>query len=443
MAALGVHQHRVDQIGIALPLEPRALGPAGLVDGVPALEHQALGDLRVARRRGGAQPRQLLPAGEGLQRRQVQAGRVRRLQERLQPSAALGKGQGAQVLLAVGQDVVGADGGGELRHQLAVHRLAVEPLLQLAEGRDLAAPDHQQLAVDDALEVQRAHQVGEGAGDLVARAAVEPALAPLDHRLDADAVPLPFGGVVVGVELGEVDRLVDRLGQHHRTEAAVGLGARTLASALQPGEQVAIGRGLAVPDLLDVGDRHAAPKTFGHVRQGLFGQPRRQAHAQAAGHQLEQGPAAVGIQRVEPALQKARHLAALGRAQGLHDLVQLRLPVGPPALGPDQGHGLGQVADIVVGPAEQYRVDPPVDRLADHGRLGRVERQLAGERRQRPAALGIGALLEVVAHQDQLGVARRRQGQTIEQGRKSAHDASLTHCHGLGRQQRPLLERLS
>ena len=42
VAALGIHQHRVDDEGVALPLEPVALDAAGDVGALPALQHQAL-----------------------------------------------------------------------------------------------------------------------------------------------------------------------------------------------------------------------------------------------------------------------------------------------------------------------------------------------------------------------------------------------------------------
>jgi DNA ligase-1 len=44
--ALGVHQDRVDEVGVALPLEPGPLGPAGLVDAVEPLQHQPFGELQ-------------------------------------------------------------------------------------------------------------------------------------------------------------------------------------------------------------------------------------------------------------------------------------------------------------------------------------------------------------------------------------------------------------
>ncbi len=134
VAALGVHQHRVDQAGIALPLEPRTLGSAGFVDAVPALQHQAFGDGRVALRRLGAQGGQGLPGVERLDRRQVDARAGGLGHERLQPLASLGERQAAQVGLAVQQQVVGADAGGIGLQLLGVHRLAVQPLLQVARS---------------------------------------------------------------------------------------------------------------------------------------------------------------------------------------------------------------------------------------------------------------------------------------------------------------------
>ena len=66
-----------------------------------------------------------------------------------------------------------------------------------------------------------------------------------------------------------------------------------------------------VPDLLDLGQRHAA-----EVGRRLLGQPRREADAQAAGQQLEQRPAAVGVQGVEPALDQRLRLQPRGAGAG-------------------------------------------------------------------------------------------------------------------------------
>jgi hypothetical protein len=236
VAALGVHQDRVDQERIALPLEPGPLRPAGLIGRIPAFQHQPLRHARVARRRRGAQRGQLGPGGEGLHRRQIDAGRGEGADERLQPRAPLGEAQGADVLAVLGQQVIGADAGGMGRDQLGVDALAVQPLLQVGERRRAAVPHHQQFAVQRAIEVQRRQHVGKGARNVVAGAGVKSAKAALADRLDADAVPLPFGGVVGGVQPGQVHHLVDRLSQHHRPETALGRGVRPLGALFQPGE---------------------------------------------------------------------------------------------------------------------------------------------------------------------------------------------------------------
>ena len=62
----------------------------------------------------------------------------------------------------------------------------------------------QKLAVDRAFEIQMLEDVGEGAGNVVAGARIELADALLGDRLDADAVPFPFGGVVLRIELREL-----------------------------------------------------------------------------------------------------------------------------------------------------------------------------------------------------------------------------------------------
>jgi len=50
VAALGVHHHGIDRVGIALPLEPRAFGAAGHIRAVAALEHDAFDGLGVVAR---------------------------------------------------------------------------------------------------------------------------------------------------------------------------------------------------------------------------------------------------------------------------------------------------------------------------------------------------------------------------------------------------------
>ena len=57
---------------------------------------------------------------------------------------------------------------------------------------------------------------------------------------------------------------------------------------------------------------------------------------------------------------------------------------------PHQRDGLGQIADIIVGQLEQHRVGAFGDQAADQAGFGMREGQRAGQRGERPAALGIG-----------------------------------------------------
>ncbi len=348
-------------------------------------------------------------------------------QNGLQPRAALGERQAADILARIGQEVVGADPSRKGRGQLGVDGLAVQPLLQVGERGDPQPPrrvgaQDQQLPVDHALEAERVHHVGKGARDLVAGPAVEPGDPALPHRLHADPVPLPFRRVVLRVEPGEVHRLVDRLGQHDGAEAARRGGRGTLGPPFQPGEQLGVGRLQRVPDLLDLGDLDDMTVGHGDVGGRLLGQPGGETDPQLAGEQLQQGPARLGVLAgVQPAFQQGLGLVPVRAAQRVDHLRKVRLAVRPGVPGPDQGDRLGQVADIVVGPPEQLRVDPRLHRLADHRRLGGVERQGAGQGRQRPAALRVRLAGQVVPHQPKLGVPGRSQREPVEQRGEGAH----------------------
>ena len=165
--------------------------------------------------------------------------------------------------------------------------LAVEPLLEVGEGRDAARLGaDEQLAVDRGVEVERFDEVGEGAGDVVAGAGVEPPLVALGDGLDADAVPFPFGGVVGGVERPRSPSSTaweSITGRNGAAAALTGFGA----SPVEPGEERHVGRRQAVPQLLDLGDVLAA-----EVGERLLGEPRGHADPEPAGDELEQREAA-------------------------------------------------------------------------------------------------------------------------------------------------------
>ena len=172
-----------------------------------------------------------------------------------------------------------------------------------------------------------------------------------------------------------------------------------------------------MPDLLDTVELDTAP--FGE--RGL-GEPRRDADPQLAGDELQQRPAPRRIERVEPRLEEPRDLSA-GRPFQLFDDFGKARDVAFPARrgGPDQRHRLGEVADKIVGPAEQLGVDTGGGEGAHLARLGLVEDELAGQRRQCPAPFRVGRSRKIFPHQPQLAIARRREEQGIEKGRKLVH----------------------
>ena len=103
-------------------------------------------------------------------------------------------------------------------------------------------------------------------------------------------------------------------------------------------------------------------------------------------------------------------------------VVDLRLTVG--AVGHSSETVSADVADIVAAHPEQHRVDALLDQAADRGRLDLRDVEPAGQRGERDAAVGIRRFLEIVADQLELGVARARVDEVVEQLGESAHRAS-------------------
>ncbi len=312
------------------------------------------------------------------------------------------------------------------------HALAVEPLLQRVERLDPVVAHDQELAVDGAVEARHAGQIRKALGDILAGARIEPgdALAVgagAGHGLHADAVPFPLGDERRRIEPGEVG-VLDRVGEHYRAKRRRVGGGRFFRAALDPGEQIQIGRLLARPDQLDLVRILVAEGGDRGLRQ-----PRRHADPQRPGHQLEQRPTAGLVERIEPARKLRRKLELAERGQRRHHLGQRRrlrvTPVGGFVAGqrrwPDQRHRLGEIADIVVGELEQHRVDPLGGERADDAGLGMGEAQRRGERRERPAALGVRGRAEIVGHQAELGVAAVLVGQAVEQRGEPVHALRL------------------
>ena len=103
-----------------------------------------------------------------------------------------------------------------------------------------------------------------------------------------------------------------------------------------------------------------------------------------------------------------------------------RCPDPPPQGGrrearPHQRDGLGEIADIIVGQFEQHRIGALGDQAADQAGLGVRKAQRAGQRGERPAALGIGRRAEIIGDQPQLVVARRLVGEAVQKFGEAVH----------------------
>ena len=290
---------------------------------------------------------EIVPGREGHHRREVDARVVEAGDEGLQPTASLGEGQGAQILLALEQDVVDAQMRRKLRDELRRHGLPVQALLQHVEALHPAFAHDQQFAVDGALEVERLDKIGKGAGDVLAGAGVDPPhrspVAALARRgLKADAVPFPLGQEIGGFELGEI-LVLQRVREHGRAKRGGIAGFRLRPAAFDPGEEVFVRRLQPVPDQLDLVGLDAA-----ELSDSRLGEPRRDADAQLPGDQLEERPAPGFVESVDPACDPSRQVALARGREGLDHLGQGRdmrrrvvvaEPISPPPCGEEGGGG--------------------------------------------------------------------------------------------------------
>src|SRR3546814_5763113 len=79
------------------------------------------------------------------------------------------------------------------------------------------------------------------------------------------------------------------------------------------------------------------------------------------------------------------------------------------------------LADIIAAHAEQDGIDAVLDQRPDQRGLDRLDIEIAGQRRHRPAAIGIGRAPQIIADQPELGVARPRVDERIEKRGESVH----------------------
>ena len=217
-------------------------------------------------------------------------------------------------------------------------------------------------------------------------------------------------GGIERVELGALDGI----GQHRRQEGAAGIAcwawARLPAASRTAAGRAARGRARSPrpastgwPPILATACLASRAET-----------PTRSAPVSS----FSSAQRPVDIERVEPALQDGRRLDLRGALQGFDDFAERRAAVRQRIGLPDQRQGLGEVADIVVGEMEQLRADLVLAEAAQQRGLGGGEVEPAGQRRQRPAAVGIGRLAQIGLDQPQLGVAGRLVGERDREGRR-------------------------
>ena len=227
--------------------------------------------------RGG----ELVPGRERHQRREIDARLAEPRDEGLQPRAPLGERTLAQVLVAIDQQIVGAQMRGKLGQQLGVDGLAVEPLLQHVEALHAAVAHDQQFAVDRAGQPQRVDQVREAARNVLAGARIEPrderAVLVRARRPPARGCrPISIRAMKSFGSSAREIALLDRVREHRGPERRRIAAGRLVGAAFEPGEQFGIGRLQPRPDQLDLLRVLVAER-----RGGGLGEPRGDADAQA------------------------------------------------------------------------------------------------------------------------------------------------------------------
>ncbi len=179
-----------------------------------------------------------------------------------------------------------------------------------------------------------------------------------------------------------------------------------------------------MPDLFD--RIELEPEGLG---QGLLREARVDPDSKLAERQLQKREPARCIEMIEHARERVRRVQLARRPQAVDriadsdgrvvDLRRLGLE-----LGPQQRDRFRRVADIVAAHVEEDGIDPLLDQAADGGRLNVRNLERPGQRREPVAAVGVGGFPEVIADQPELGVARARIDEVVEQLREGAHRAS-------------------
>ncbi len=289
MAALRIHQDGIDDVRIALPLPPLAFWAPRQIRRIAALQHHALDGFGIFAGAGAGRifPSrfQRVPMVEGNRRRQVDPRIVEFCHKSLEPLAALGKRQRAQIGVALAKQIISAKVDRVILCQFRRDQFAVQSLLKNVKTLHPAVAHHQQFAIDGAGQVQRRQQVRKAVGDVLAAARIEPCLhvaarVAAAHRLHANAVPFPFRDEIRGVEIGKVV-ILDGVRQHHRAEGRGVEIDRLFRTPLEPREQLEIGRGESRPHQFEF-VRVLVPEFCGRG----FCQPRRDPDPHRAGDEF-------------------------------------------------------------------------------------------------------------------------------------------------------------
>ena len=145
-----------------------------------------------------------------------------------------------------------------------------------------------------------------------------------------------------------------------------------------------------MPDLLDLADID-----FAVVGENALEEARRDADAQGLRAEFEKRPALGRRGDIQEAGEIIADLR-LGAFAELGDHLMERRQRG--TLGgrrrrrPQMRDGLRHLAHIVIGHDEESGIDPLRHQIAHQRALEQLEAQLAGNRRHRPAAVGIGRM---------------------------------------------------
>ncbi|MHC2526901.1 hypothetical protein ACVIEM_003986 [Rhizobium leguminosarum] len=175
-----------------------------------------------------------------------------------------------------------------------------------------------------------------------------------------------------------------------------------------------------MPEGFDLGDVPVA-----EIGQRLLGKASGNADAHGAGRQLDEGETAGRIQPVEQVTDEAAHFCAAECVHAGDDLAETRLgerrAVEIPLIVPDKRDGFGEIADIVVGIAEQHLVHALEHQLTQHSGLDVAHLQRAGNGGKAIAAVRIGRVAEIVGQQLQLAVAAGCEHQAVEEVGEGFH----------------------